>query len=220
MKHKLTPAFIKDPPMPPEGRDRIVYWEGGFGLQVTKAGHKSFVVQYRTGRQSKRMSLKAGLDLRNARKEAKAILGTVAKGGDPLADKRKAAAAGGSTLKAVAEDYSTPDYYIVADVTPYSTSGSITIRYSSANLSDVSAPATVVDFSTAPEDNSGNVTVLGQVAVPPLAPWETITQTVSYPMPVGLPVGATSMQLAAQINPSGATGIWLFQNLSLRVWPL
>src|SRR5262249_109508 len=46
----------------------------------------------------------------------------------------------------------------------------------------------------------------GQVAVPPLAPWETITQTVSYPMPVGLPVGATSMQLAAQINPSGGNG--------------
>jgi integrase len=51
------------------------------------------------------MSLKAGLELRDARKEAKAILGAVAKGGDPLADKRKAAAAGGTALKAVAEDY-------------------------------------------------------------------------------------------------------------------
>lgn len=51
------------------------------------------------------MSMKAGLSLREARREAKAILGAVAKGVDPLGEKRKAAAASGNTLKAVAEEY-------------------------------------------------------------------------------------------------------------------
>jgi integrase len=105
VKHKLTPAFCMNPPPPPEGRDRIVYWEGGLGLQVTRAGHRSWVIQYRVGRQSHRMALKAGLDLRDARKEAKGILGAVAKGGDPLADKRKSAATASNTLKAIGETY-------------------------------------------------------------------------------------------------------------------
>src|SRR5215470_15615322 len=100
MKHRLTPAFVEAPPAPPEGKDRIIYWEGNFGLMVTSKGHKSFVVQYRAGRQSRRMSLKAGLNLQEARREAKAILGVVARGGDPLADERKVAAALSTTLKA------------------------------------------------------------------------------------------------------------------------
>jgi integrase len=105
MKHKLTPAFIAKAPLPEPGRDRVTYWEGSFGLMVTAAGHKSFVVQYRAGKQSRRMSLKAGLSLTEARKEAKAIFGVVARGGDPLADKRKAATASTTTLKSVADDY-------------------------------------------------------------------------------------------------------------------
>ena len=47
MKHKLTPGFVAKPPLPDEGRDRVTYWEGNFGLMVTSKGHKSFVVQYR-----------------------------------------------------------------------------------------------------------------------------------------------------------------------------
>jgi len=105
MKHKLTPAFVATPPMPPFGRDRITYWEGGFGLMVTANGHKSFVVQYRAGKQSRRLSLKAGLSLLEARREAKAILGAVAKGGDPLSEKRKAETAAANTLKAISEEF-------------------------------------------------------------------------------------------------------------------
>jgi integrase len=105
MKHKLTPAFVAKPPLPEPTRDRIVYWDGNFGLMVTAKGHKSFVIQYRAGKHSRRMSLKAGLSLTEARKEAKAILGTVARGGDPLGERRKTEAAAGTTLKAVAEDY-------------------------------------------------------------------------------------------------------------------
>jgi hypothetical protein len=73
---KLTPAFIDKATN--GGRPRIIYWDDGlpsFGLMVTRNGHKSYVVQYRAGGQSRRMDLKAGLTLTDARKEAKAMLG-------------------------------------------------------------------------------------------------------------------------------------------------
>jgi integrase len=104
MRHKLTPGFVANPPTPT--KDRVIYWEGdGFGLMVTAKGHKSYVVQYRIGKVSRRMSLKAGLTLQEARRESKAILGAVAKGGDPLGEKRKIEAAATNTLKAIAEEY-------------------------------------------------------------------------------------------------------------------
>ena len=104
---KLTPAFITKAE-PPASGDRIIYWDEkdtGFGLMVTAKGHRSYVVQYRAGRRSRRMHLKNGLTLSDARKEAKKILGDVAKGGDPLEDRRKAASAGADTLRAVCESY-------------------------------------------------------------------------------------------------------------------
>jgi integrase len=105
MKLKLTPAFIAKPPPPPFGRDRITFWEGSFGLMVTAGGAKSFVVQYRAAGKSRRLTLKKGLTLTEARREAKAILGAVARGGDPLGEKRKVAAAASTTLRAVAEEF-------------------------------------------------------------------------------------------------------------------
>ena len=74
---------------------------------VTANGHRSYVVQYRAGGRSRRMHLKQGLTLRAARKEAKAILGAVAKGGDPLNERRKAKRAESDTLRAIVEEYLT-----------------------------------------------------------------------------------------------------------------
>jgi len=107
MRAKLTPAFVKKAPSPTSG-DRLIYWDTqdrGFGFMVTAKGHRSYVVQYRSGRRSKRMHLKAGLTLSDARKEAKGIIGKVAKGGDPLADRRKDAMACADTLRSICEDY-------------------------------------------------------------------------------------------------------------------
>jgi integrase len=77
----------------------------GFGLMVTTSGHHSFVIQYRAGRRSHRMSLKPGLTLQDARREAKKLLGDVARGGDPLTERRRASAAREDTFRAIAEDY-------------------------------------------------------------------------------------------------------------------
>jgi integrase len=109
MRQKLTPACVRKATAAP-GRDRTTYWDQampGFGLMVTASGHKSYVVQYRAAGRSKRMHLKSGLTLSAARKEAKAILGAVAKGGDPLGERRKAERAQSNTLRAVVEEYLT-----------------------------------------------------------------------------------------------------------------
>ena len=106
LREKLTPAFVAKATI--SNRQRIVYWDEGltgFGLMVTKNGHKSFVVDYRANRRKRRMHLKAGLTLTEARKEAKAILGRVAKGGDPLGKRREAEQAKSNTLKAIVEEY-------------------------------------------------------------------------------------------------------------------
>src|SRR6516162_9339917 len=107
MQTNLSPAFVERAEAEP-GKDRSIYWDTalrGFGLMVTAAGHKSYVVQYRANGRSRRMTLNANLKLGEARKEAKAILGKVAKDGDPLAEKRKAAAAASNTLQSVCENY-------------------------------------------------------------------------------------------------------------------
>jgi integrase len=74
---------------------------------VTANGHRSYVVQYRFAGRSRRMHLKQGLTLRAARKQAKAILGAVAKGSDPLNERRQAERAESDTLRAIVEEYLT-----------------------------------------------------------------------------------------------------------------
>jgi integrase len=108
MKVKLTPSFVAKPTLPESPKDRTIHWDGampGFGLMVTANGHASFVCQYRTGRRSHRMSLKPGLTLQDARQEAKKLLGDVARGGDPLVERQKAARAGDDTFQSIAEAY-------------------------------------------------------------------------------------------------------------------
>jgi integrase len=108
MRAKLTPAFVAKPPAPEAGKDRVIHWDQsqpGFGLVVTASGHASYVVQYRVGHRSRRMHLKGGLTLSQAKNEAKKYLGDVAKGADPLAEKRKAAIAGVDTFRAISASY-------------------------------------------------------------------------------------------------------------------
>jgi integrase len=79
-------------------RVRIIWDEAlkGFGLRVTPAGAKSYVVQYRVGRGRNAPSRRITIGRRTpelARKEAQRLLGKVAAGSDP-AEARKAEARG------------------------------------------------------------------------------------------------------------------------------
>ena len=74
---------------------------------VTARGHKSYVVQYRAGHRSRRMTISGVLPVeRRARKPAPSS-GSVAKGGDPVAAKRAAEAAQENTLRAIGQRYLT-----------------------------------------------------------------------------------------------------------------
>lgn len=107
MHAKLTQTFV-DRAKVDARRDRVIFWDTeltSFGLMVTAAGHRSYVVQYRAAGKSRRYTITAKQPLTKARKQAKSILGEVAKGADPVAEKRKGKAEAANTLRAVAEAY-------------------------------------------------------------------------------------------------------------------
>jgi integrase len=109
MRTKLTPAFCQRAKAEP-GAERTLFWDAempGFGLVVTGTGHRSYVVQYRTGRRSRRMTIDGVLGLAAARKRARSLLGEVANDRDPLRERRKAVELQENTLRSIAEEYLT-----------------------------------------------------------------------------------------------------------------
>ena len=74
------------------GRD-VVSWDDalpGFGVRIKPSGVKSFIVQYRSGGRSRRLTLGryGPLTVQQARKNARAFLGRVAQGEDPAAERQ------------------------------------------------------------------------------------------------------------------------------------
>lgn len=105
-RKKLTQAWVGKASALP-GAERTIYWDEtleSFGLMVTSAGHRSFVVQYRSNGMSRRYTVKAS-QLTKARKAARSILGRVADGADPVAEGRKIKAEATNTLRATAEEH-------------------------------------------------------------------------------------------------------------------
>lgn len=76
-----------------EARDKDYFeWDDelpGFGVRVWPSGRKTYVAQYRSGKQTRRFKIGAHgpLTVEEARKEAKAVLGEVARGEDPQLDR-------------------------------------------------------------------------------------------------------------------------------------
>jgi integrase len=108
MRRKITQHLV-DTLKPPE-TDRLFVWDASlpsFAIMITAGGSKSYVVQYRQGNKSRRMTIGDARHLRldEARKEARAHLGSVAKGGDPLLERRKAAASAENSFESVARRY-------------------------------------------------------------------------------------------------------------------
>ncbi|MGE7367876.1 tyrosine-type recombinase/integrase [Neorhizobium sp. NPDC001467] len=75
------------------GQDKDYFeWDDelpGFGVRVWPTGRKTYVAQYRSGKQTRRFKIgvHGALTVEEARKEAKSVLGDVARGEDPQLDR-------------------------------------------------------------------------------------------------------------------------------------
>jgi hypothetical protein len=104
-RQKLTPGWVASVR---QSATNQIYWDTeqrGFGLLVLPSGEKRYVIQCRAQHRSRRLTFKPSLTLTEARKEAKAKLGEVARSGDPMAERRRQEGAATNTLKAIAEEY-------------------------------------------------------------------------------------------------------------------
>jgi integrase len=107
LRTKLTARFVNGAQAAP-GDERTLYFDEDlrcFALMVTRSGHRRFVLQYRLHGRSRRLTLKDGLTLKGARQEARKLLGEVARGHDPLDERRKKEMASVNTVAAIAAEY-------------------------------------------------------------------------------------------------------------------
>lgn len=105
---KLTKAFVDKAELPID-KDQVFYRDDqlkGFALRVTASGTKSFVVEKNIANKVRRVTLgKYGaLTVEQARKEAQKMIGQIATGIDPIAEKL-ASKMSAVTLNEVFEDY-------------------------------------------------------------------------------------------------------------------
>jgi integrase len=89
---KITKTTVDQLPLPTSGY--ALHWDHalhGFGVRVTAHGVKSFIVQQRIHGRDRRMTLgrHGVLTVEQARKAAKRLLGEIASGHDPLAERAK-----------------------------------------------------------------------------------------------------------------------------------
>ncbi len=90
---KITKAFV-DKALPHPEKDQTFYRDDalkGFALRITSKGVKSFVIEKIIGNKVKRITLgkySEALPVEKARKKAQVLLGQIADGIDPIAEKR------------------------------------------------------------------------------------------------------------------------------------
>lgn len=112
MNQRITKTFVDKLPLPPEinGKPAQAFYRDsavpGFGLRVNSGGSKSFIVEKRINGKVKRITLGryGNLTVEQARNEAAKLLGEVALGKDPAAEK-KAKHAKATTLLETFDDY-------------------------------------------------------------------------------------------------------------------
>src|SRR3984957_16004075 len=94
---KLTERKIEKLATEPGRKDRLVFDEGqsGLAVRVTASGGRTYLCQYTIHGHKWRVPLGAcsAVSLAKAREAAAAVMGDVAKGRNPAADRKEAAAA-------------------------------------------------------------------------------------------------------------------------------
>jgi integrase len=106
---KLTLNRIAGLKCPEDKRDMLVFddEQRGLGVRVTAGGGKTYLAQYNRHGQKRRIPLGScsALSLAKARDAVRAIMGDVAKGIDPAAERKKARAYEALTLSALLSDW-------------------------------------------------------------------------------------------------------------------
>ncbi len=109
MATKLTDIAIRNLKPAPVRREIPDPGARGLYVVVQPSGAKSYAVRYRIAGKPRKLTLKAGISLAAARKEAADALYQVEKGSDPGAGKKaakvKAAAAAADTVEAICTEY-------------------------------------------------------------------------------------------------------------------
>src|SRR5262249_30316877 len=113
---RLNEETVKSLPVPATG-NKVHYFPDavlqgakaprGFGVRVTAAGVRSFVLNYRIGATERRVTIGQYPDwsVLRAVKEARELRQRVDRGEDPLAERRKQDAASENTFRAICEEY-------------------------------------------------------------------------------------------------------------------
>jgi integrase len=106
---RFTQRRLEELKCPAGKRDMLAFdaEQRGLGVRVTATGGKSYLVQYTLGGRKRRVPLgsSSAISLAAARKAAQQILGEVAVGKDPAADRKTAASAGELTLDGLISEW-------------------------------------------------------------------------------------------------------------------
>ena len=108
-QHRLTDLRIRKLRPAPARQEIPDAGQRGLYLVVQPSGRKGFCVRYRINGTPKKLTLKAGISLADARRLASDAMYSVEKGADPRdlkrAEKERATAAAANTLQHVCERY-------------------------------------------------------------------------------------------------------------------
>ena len=106
MAEKITDALTRKATS--QGKAQLIIWDDaikGFGIRITKSGAKSFILNYRTGQKSRRITIGSYPDWKvaAAREKAKELKRAVDLGEDPMGERAELRAA--PTVKVLWEKY-------------------------------------------------------------------------------------------------------------------
>src|SRR5215212_3265339 len=106
---RLTRPNVSRLVLPPGKAEQIMFDDTlpGFGIRIRAGGKRTWIAQYRIGRQQRRVTIGSveTVDLEDAKRRAREILAKVHLGGDPQTEKAESKASAALTLGAISEIY-------------------------------------------------------------------------------------------------------------------